>query len=88
VIVLVLAMLIILTGVDPVNVVEYSIIFAVVTMPLTFFPILQVANDPRQMGIYVNKGLAKTLGWIYFILLTIAAIAALPLMFITHSGKA
>ena len=88
VIVLVLAMMIVLTGVDPVNVVEYSIIFAVVIMPLTFWPILRIANDHRQMGIYANKGPARTLGWIYFVLLTLAAIAALPLMFITHSGKA
>jgi Mn2+/Fe2+ NRAMP family transporter len=80
-------MLIVLTGVDPVNVVEYSIIFAVVIMPLTFYPILQIANDRRQMGVYVNKGFARTLGWIYFVLLTITAMAALPLMFITHSGK-
>jgi Mn2+/Fe2+ NRAMP family transporter len=85
--VLVLAMIIIITGVDPVNVVEYSIIFAVVIMPLTFYPILRVANDQRQMGIYVNKAFAKTLGWIYFVLITIAALAALPLMFITHGGK-
>src|SRR4051794_11495379 len=87
VVVFILATIIVLTGVDPVNVVEYSIIFAVVIMPLTFYPILRIANDRRQMGIYVNKGLARTLGWIYFVLLTIAAIAALPLMFITHSGK-
>lgn len=87
IIMFVLATIIILTGVDPVNVVEYSIIFAVVIMPLTFYPILSIANDRRQMGVYVNKGLARTLGWIYFVLLTIAAIAALPLMFITHSGK-
>jgi manganese transport protein len=87
VVILVLAMVIVLTGVDPVNVVEYSIIFAVVIMPLTFYPILQIANDRRQMGIYVNKRLARTLGWVYFVLLTLAAIAALPLMFITHGGK-
>jgi manganese transport protein len=87
IIVLVLATIVVLTGVDPVNIVEYSIIFAVVIMPLTFYPILQIANDRKQMGVYVNKGFARTLGWIYFVLLTIAAIAALPLMFITHSGK-
>ena len=87
VIVFVLATIIVLTGVDPVSVVEYSIIFAVVIMPLTFYPILRVANDRRQMGVYANRGLARTLGWFYFVLVTIAAIAALPLMFLTHSGK-
>jgi len=87
VIVLMLAMLIVLTGVDPVNVVEYSIIFAVVIMPLTFYPILKTANNKVTMNRHVNSTFTKVLGWFYFILLTIAAIAALPLMFITHSGK-
>ncbi|MFL6374649.1 MAG: Nramp family divalent metal transporter [Pyrinomonadaceae bacterium] len=88
VIVLLLAVLIMLTGADPISVVEYSIIFAVVIMPLTFYPILRTANDFRIMGQYVNKPFAKVLGWFFFVLLTIAALAALPLMFITHSGKA
>jgi manganese transport protein len=87
IIVLVLSVLVVITGVDPVNIVEYSIIFAVVIMPLTFYPILRTANDFAVMGQYVNKPFAKVLGWFFFLLLTIAAIAALPLMFITHSGK-
>jgi manganese transport protein len=87
IVILILAMAIILTGVDPVNVVEYSIIFAVVIMPLSFYPILKAANDRQLMGVHVNGSLMKTLGWIYLVLLTLAGVAALPLMFITHGGK-
>jgi len=81
------AAVIVLTGVDPVEVVEYSIIFSVVILPLTYFPMLLVAQDPDEMGPYVNGKLATALGWFYLILLSIAAIAAIPLMIITHGGK-
>jgi manganese transport protein len=39
------------------------------------------------MNRHANSTFTSVLGWIYFVLLTIAALAALPLMFITHSGK-
>jgi len=57
-------------------------------MPLTFYPILKTANNRVTMNRHANSTFTKVLGWFYFILLTLAAIAALPLMFITHSGKA
>ena len=81
------AAIIVLTGVDPVEVVEYSIVFSVVILPLTYFPMLLVAQDPDEMGPYVNGKLASVLGWFYLILLCIAAVAAIPLMIITHGGK-
>ncbi len=42
---LVLAMGIVMTGVDPVVLTEYAVIFSVVALPLTYVPILLVAND-------------------------------------------
>lgn len=88
IIVLVLAMLIIITGLDPVDVVEYSIIFAVLILPTTYYPILKAGNDKRSMGRHVNGKVSNTLGWIYFVLITIAALAAIPLMILSHAGKA
>ena len=41
--------LVVQTGVDPVVVTEYSVIFSVVALPLTYVPILLVANDPAYM---------------------------------------
>jgi manganese transport protein len=87
IVLLVLATLVIITGVDPVQVVEYSIIFAVVILPLTYWPVLKTANDEQVMGIHRNGRLAWALGWIYLVLITLAAIAALPLMFASHSGQ-
>ena len=83
----VLAALIIFTGVDPVEVVEYSIVFSIVILPLTYLPMLLAARDTDYMGPYANGWLAGILGWAYFILICIAALAAIPLLIITHGGK-
>ena len=87
VVVFVLATLVVLTGIDPIKVVEYAIVFSVVVLPLTYFPMLMVAQDRNVMGEYANGPLASVLGWFYFIVITLAAIAALPLMIATHGGQ-
>ena len=87
IVVLVLATLIILTGVDPVSVVEYSVIFAVIILPLTYLPMMLMARDERYMGSHVNGALANFLGWFFWILITLAALSAIPLLIITHGGK-
>jgi manganese transport protein len=84
---LLLGTLIIITGVDPVMVVEYSIIFAVIILPLTYLPLLMAASDKELMGPFVNGRLAMWLGWFYLILVCLAALGAVPLMVITHGGK-
>ena len=83
----VLAALVVSTGVDPVQVVEYSIVFSIVILPLTYLPLMLVAGDKQVMGQHVNGPLAATLGWGYFVIITLAAIAAIPLMILTHGGE-
>jgi manganese transport protein len=83
----VLAAAVIASGVDPVTIVEYSIVFSVVILPLTYFPLLLVAGDPRVMGRHVNGRLSSWLGWSYLVLVTITALAAIPLLVLTHGGK-
>ncbi|HSD00434.1 MAG TPA: divalent metal cation transporter [Casimicrobiaceae bacterium] len=85
--VFVLSTIVILAGVDPVAVVEYSIVFSVVILPLTYLPLLLVANDERVMGAHANGVLAKVLGWIYLAITTVAALAAIPLLVLTHGGQ-
>jgi Mn2+/Fe2+ NRAMP family transporter len=57
-----------------------------VALPLTYFPILVVANDPDYMGVHVNGRLANTLGSVYLIIIGVAAVAAIPLMVVTRMG--
>lgn len=81
------ATLIVLTGVDPVQVVECSIIFSVVVLPFSYFPVLMVARDRRIMHEHANGVFANALGWGYLVLITVAAVAALPLWLLTHRGQ-
>ncbi len=81
------ATLIVMTGLDPVQVVEYSIVFSVVVLPFSYFPVLMVAGDRRIMREHANGRLARTLGWAYLVLITLAAAAALPLFLVTHQGQ-
>jgi Mn2+/Fe2+ NRAMP family transporter len=77
----------VLTTADPIKVTEYSIVFSAVALPLTYFPILVVANDPVYMGRKVNGRLANTLGTVFLVVITIASVAAVPLMLITAAGQ-
>ena len=43
-----------LTGIDPIQVTELSVVFSAIALPLTYLPILIVANDPEYMGERVN----------------------------------
>jgi Mn2+/Fe2+ NRAMP family transporter len=83
----VLAVLVLLTTVDPVMVTEFSVVFSAIALPLTYFPILVVANDADYMGDRVNGRLANTLGSVYLVIVMMAAVAALPLMVWTGMGR-
>jgi manganese transport protein len=84
---LVLALAILLTGVDPVMLTEYAVIFSAVALPLTYIPILLVANDRKYMGTYSNGRLANILGTVYLFVIILIAIAAIPLMLLTNVGQ-
>jgi manganese transport protein len=78
--------MILLTTVDPIKVTEYSLVFSAVALPLTYFPVLVVANDPDYMGDKVNGRFSNFLGLVYLAILTVVSLAAIPLMFITKAG--
>jgi Mn2+/Fe2+ NRAMP family transporter len=82
-----LALAIILTGIDPMKLVEFAVLFSILVLPLTYLPLLLLAGDKGYMRQYANGPLAKILGWFYFAVITVAAIAALPLFFLTSGGQ-
>ncbi|MBI5089017.1 MAG: divalent metal cation transporter [Actinobacteria bacterium] len=76
-----------LTAVDPVKVTEYSIVLSAAALPLTYFPILVIANDERYMGTeHVNGRFGNALASVYLVLLVLVAIAVVPLIIITKGG--
>ena len=78
---------IVMTGVDPVQLTEYAVIFSVVALPLTYVPILLVANDDRYMGAHKNGRLSNVLGLIYLVVIMVVALSAIPLMILTNGGQ-
>jgi Mn2+/Fe2+ NRAMP family transporter len=83
----ILAAGVLMTAVDPILVTEFSVVFSAVALPLTYFPILVVANDPDYLGEHTNGPLANTLGVVYLGLVLVASLAAIPLMVLTKMGQ-
>ena len=73
------------TGVDPVALTEYAVIFSIPVLPLTYLPVLLVAGNREVMGKHVNGPLSRTLGWAYFGLICALAVAA-PILFVATNG--
>ena len=81
------ALLIVLTGVDVMTLVELAILFSILVLPLTYLPLLLLAGDRQYMREHVNGRLAKGLGWFYFAVIAVAALAAIPLYLLTAGGN-
>ncbi|MBC7275308.1 divalent metal cation transporter [Nocardioides sp.] len=83
----VLAAVVLLTTIDPIMVTEFSVVFSAVALPLTYLPILIVANDEDYMGKHTNGVLANFFGSVYMVIVVVASVAALPLMVWTKMGQ-
>ncbi|BCW41926.1 hypothetical protein StoSoilB3_34610 [Arthrobacter sp. StoSoilB3] len=86
IVVLLAGVAVLATGVDPILVTEYSVVFSAIALPLTYLPILIVANDPQYMGKYVNNRAVNIAGVIYLFIILVASLAAIPLMIATGAG--
>lgn len=83
---LVIGIAVLATGVDPIKVTEFSVVFSAIALPLTYLPILIVANDPQYMGDLVNGKVMNAFGMVYLVIIFVASIAAIPLMIVTGAG--
>jgi manganese transport protein len=84
---LLLGFLIVVTGVDPIMVTDVSVIFSVVALPLTYIPILLVANDRAYIGRYANGWVANIFGIFYLLVVLVIAVAAIPLLVLSNMGQ-
>src|SRR4051812_2771660 len=75
------------TGVDPIMVTEYSVVFSAIALPLTYLPILIVANDSEYMGDETNGRVTNMLASVYLVIILVASLAAIPLMIVTGAGQ-
>jgi Mn2+/Fe2+ NRAMP family transporter len=84
---LVLGFVIVVTGVDPIMVTELSVVFSVVALPLTYVPILLVANDRAYMGRHANGTVANVAGGFYLVVVLLIAVVAVPLLVLSNMGQ-
>lgn len=87
IIALLVAVLVLMTSVDPIRVTELSVVFSAVALPLTYLPILLVANDPEYMGKHVNGRATNALALVYLVVILAASLAAIPLLIATGGGS-
>ena len=59
---------VLLTTIDPIQLTEYTLVFSAVALPLTYLPILVVANDRGYLGDRVNGRLANAVGVLYLVI--------------------
>ncbi len=82
-----IGMAVLLTTVNPIQLTEYMLVFSAVVLPLTYLPILIVANDREYLQDHVNGWLANTVGIGYLVIIVVVALAAIPLMLVTGAGS-
>ncbi|MBY8875223.1 divalent metal cation transporter [Micromonospora sp. PLK6-60] len=82
-----LAVLLLMTTVDPVRLTEYMLVLSAVVLPLTYLPILVVANDRDYLGDRVNGRWNNLLGALFLLVIVAASVAAIPLAIVTRMGQ-
>jgi Mn2+/Fe2+ NRAMP family transporter len=84
---IIVALLLGITSLDPVKITEYSVVLSAAALPLTYFPILVVANDPDYMGDHVNRPWSNAIATVYLVIVVAVAVATIPLMIATKAGQ-
>lgn len=76
-----------LTAVDPIQVTILSVVLGAAAIPLTYFPLLVVANDKEYLGRWVNGRLNNALSTTLLVLLVVISAATVPLLVYTKAGQ-
>ncbi|MCI4065516.1 divalent metal cation transporter [Micromonospora sp. R77] len=79
--------LLLMTTIDPVALTEYMLVLSAVVLPLTYLPILVVANDRTYLGDRVNGRWNNLLGAVFLLFIVAASVAAIPLAIVTGMGR-
>jgi Mn2+/Fe2+ NRAMP family transporter len=77
----------VLTTIDPIQLTVISVVLGAAAVPLTYFPVLVVANDRAYMGKWANGRFSNALGVVLLVMMTVTSLATLPLLFATKAGQ-
>ncbi len=87
IVMLVLAVVIAMTGVDPIQLTLVTMAVAGATLPFTFVPLLIVANDEEYMGNQKNTLAVNLVAFIILAVLLVATVATIPLLIVSGGGS-
>ncbi len=82
-----IAVLIVATGIDPVQLTTITMAFAAFSLPFTFAPLLVVANDPEYVGDQRNTAAANVVAGVVLVLLCVVTVATVPLLVASGGGQ-
>ncbi len=77
----------VLTTIDPITITIVSVVLGAAAIPLTYFPVLVVANDRRYLGEHVNGVVTNTLGTVLLVVMVVVALVTVPLLLLTRAGQ-
>jgi Mn2+/Fe2+ NRAMP family transporter len=77
-----LAGLLILTGIDPLKLTIFSMALTALSLPVTVVPLLILMNDPKYLGENGNHWIANAAVLFVSLLACIVAIVAIPLQIV------
>jgi manganese transport protein len=75
------------SGIKPMSLVNISVIFGMVVMPLTYYPILSSAGDRQLLGRHANGPIYRVIAWVVLVIIIVCAVAAIPLTVMTNFGQ-
>jgi Mn2+/Fe2+ NRAMP family transporter len=84
---LLLAILLVVSGIDPIRLTVLTMALAAVSLPFIFGPLLIVANDPEYVGEQKNTTMANVVGLIVFVVLCAVTLSTVPLLIVTGGGS-
>jgi Mn2+/Fe2+ NRAMP family transporter len=71
---------------DPIKVTLLAIVLSAAAIPLTFFPILVVANDPDYVGDRVNGRITNAVSVVLLGIMALMSVATIPLLILTRGN--
>jgi Mn2+/Fe2+ NRAMP family transporter len=77
----------ILSSVNPVQVTILAVVLGAAAVPLTYFPLLVVANDHEYMRGRVNRRWNNAVSFVFLVLMVATSIATIPLLVLTKAGQ-
>jgi Mn2+/Fe2+ NRAMP family transporter len=80
-----LAGLVILTGIDPLKLTIFSMALTALSLPVTVVPLLIIMNDPEYLGDNVNHWVANAAVLVVSVIACVVALVAIPLQFLGGS---